>query len=100
MKNNTLSILSNISASLQISTQLLSQFTPFEDSLQKASFGLGIITDVPSFLSRSQSLKTRSKTEKFESGMQLTANILHYSNLINQFFPTHPFVITIFRYIR
>lgn len=91
---NIISTLSNISGSLQLASQLAAPFTSYEDSLQKLSFGLGVITDTPSFLSRSESLSSdkSTKTDRFHSSMQITANVLHYTNVITQFFPTHPFL--------
>lgn len=85
-------VLSTVAGSSQLATQVLAPFTNYEDSLQRTSFGLGVITDTSSFLSRSFSLekKTNDEYKKTSNALQITANVLHYTNIIQQFFPTHP----------
>lgn len=84
--------LSAISGSLQLGAQAISPFSSYEDDLNKLSFGLGAFVDTKSVFTRSQEIHKKSYRDdkKVDSKIAIAATALHYTNLINQFFPTHP----------
>lgn len=91
MSTHSSQLVNSITGSLQLAAQIAASFTPYEDSLQQLSFGLGVLTDLtPSNISKVKQLRLKKTDTNVK--YEIAATALHYSNLINQFFPIHPFL--------